>query len=78
MTFKNKEEKIDQEDMVEDGNGRVCIQVEWWGWRRGRESKITKFLSLGNFQDKIYIDSYKKFANTCLLLGEEELRFLHF
>lgn len=77
MTFKNKEEKVDRKDTV-DIEMAVCIQVECWGWRGGKESKITKFLSLGDFQDKVNIDSYKKFADTCLLLGEEELRFLHF
>lgn len=48
ITFKNEEERIDQGVMVEMKMA-VCRQVQCWGWRRGRESKLTKFLSLGDF-----------------------------
>lgn len=47
ITFKNEEERIDQGVMVEMKMA-ICRQVQCWG-RRGRESKLTKFLSLGDF-----------------------------
>lgn len=77
MAFQTEEEKIDQEDMVEVEMA-VCRQVECGGERRKRVRNNFKFMSLGDWEDRGNINSSRKFANTCLLLGEEdELRFSH-